>query len=61
MPSTLEDLKEYDEFYYALLGANPNMSKQILWANAQKLNIDFGGNAELEAAVKKYMGVEDED
>lgn len=61
MPSSLDDLKEYDEFYYALLASNTGMSNKILWANALKLNIDFGGNAELEAAIKKYMGVEDEE
>jgi parvulin-like peptidyl-prolyl isomerase len=61
MPSGLDDLTDYDEFYYALLGSNTGMSNKILWANALKLNIDFGGNAELEAAIKKYMGVEDEE
>lgn len=58
-PSSLEDLKEYKEFYYALLNANTGLSGKILWANAQALHIDFKGNTELETAMKKYFGVEE--
>ncbi len=57
--SSLTDLKTYDEFYYAILNSNTKLASKILWANAQTLNIDFKGNTELEAAVKKFLGLED--
>ena len=57
--SSLEDLKTYKEFYYALLNANTGLSGKILWANAQTLHIDFKGNTELETAMKKYFGIEE--
>ncbi len=57
--SSITELKTYDEFYYAILTANTKLASKILWANAQTLNIDFKGNTELEAAVKKFLGLED--
>lgn len=58
--SGLDALKEYKEFYYAILNANTKLGQKILWANAQALNIDFKGNTELEASMKKYFGVDGE-
>jgi foldase protein PrsA len=59
-PSGLDALKEYKEFYYAILNANTKLGQKILWANAQALKIDFKGNTELEASMKKYFGVDGE-
>lgn len=57
-PSNLDELKKYPEFYTSILTANPKLSAQILWAKAQELHVNFNGNTELEAAVKKYLGLE---
>ncbi len=59
--SSLEELKKNDQFYYAILNANSKLSTKILWENAQALNINFHGNTELEAAIKKFLGVEAQD
>ena len=56
--SGLDDLKKYPEFYTAILTANPKLAAQILWAKAQELHVNFNDNTELEAAVKKYLGLE---
>jgi len=58
-PSSMEVLKTYKEFYYAILNANTKLAGKILWDNAQLLHIDFKGNTELETAMKKYFGVEE--
>jgi parvulin-like peptidyl-prolyl isomerase len=56
----LTALKTYDEFYYAILNANAKLPMKILWANAQALHVNFNGNTELETAIKKYLGLDEE-
>jgi foldase protein PrsA len=55
----LNALKNYQEFYDALLGQDQALQSRIIWEKAEALNVDFFGNDELMASLKKYMGIED--
>jgi foldase protein PrsA len=55
----LEALKEYQEFYDALLASDTTLEPKIIWAKAQELNVDFMGNDELKAELLKFMGIEE--
>lgn len=55
----LETLKEYQEFYDALLASDTTLEPKIVWAKAQELNIDFMGNDELKAELMSFMGIEE--
>lgn len=55
----LETLKEYQEFYDALLASDTTLEPTIVWAKAQELNIDFMGNDELKAELLSFMGIEE--
>ncbi len=55
----LEALKEYQEFYDALLASDTTLETTIIWAKAQELKIDFMGNDELKAELLSFMGIEE--
>jgi foldase protein PrsA len=55
----LETLKEYQEFYDALLASDTTLEPTIIWAKAQELNVDFMGNDELKAELLSFMGIEE--
>lgn len=57
--TNLETLKEYQEFYDALLASDTTLEPTIVWAKAQELNIDFMGNDELKAELLSFMGIEE--
>ena len=55
----LESLKNYQEFYDALLSTDTTLQGRILWEKAEELGFDFLGNDELVTKLKAYMGIED--
>ena len=55
----LDSLKEYQEFYSAILSNDTTLELNIIWNKAVELNVDFMGNEELKAELLKYMGIED--
>lgn len=55
----IDKLKEYQEFYDALLVSDTTLEPTIIWAKAQELNIDFVGNDELKAELLSFMGIEE--
>lgn len=55
----LESLKNYQEFYDALLGQDQALQSRIIWEKAEALDVDFFGDDELIASLKQYMGIED--
>lgn len=55
----LETLKEYQEFYDALLASDTTLEPTIIWAKAQELKVDFMGNDELKAELLSFMGIEE--
>lgn len=55
----LDALKEYQEFYDALLASDATLEPKVIWAKAQELNVDFMGNDELKAELLKFMGIEE--
>lgn len=57
--TNLETLKEYQEFYDALLASDTTLEPTIVWAKAQELNVDFMGNDELKAELLSFMGIEE--
>jgi len=57
--TNLETLKEYQEFYDALLASDTTLEPTIVWAKAQELKIDFMGNDELKAELLSFMGIEE--
>lgn len=55
----LDKLKEYQEFYSAILANDTTLELNIIWDKAVKLNVDFMGNDDLKAELLKYMGIEE--
>ncbi len=55
----LDALKEYQEFYDAILANDTTLELNIIWDKAKELNVDFMGNEELKAELLKYMGIEE--
>lgn len=55
----LDSLKEYQEFYSAILSNDTTLELNIIWNKAVELNVDFMGNEELKAELLKYMGIEE--
>lgn len=55
----LDSLKEYQEFYSAILSNDTTLELNIIWNKAVELNVDFMGNEELKADLLKYMGIEE--
>ncbi len=55
----LESLKEYQEFYTAILSTDPSLQANVIWSKAKELNVDFLGNDELKAEILNYMGIEE--
>jgi len=55
--TSLEDLKTYDGFYDALIAKDATLANKILWEKALELNVNFNGNTELEASIKKLFGI----
>ena len=58
-PLQLDALKEYQEFYDAILANDTTLELNIIWDKAKELNVDFMGNEELKAELLKYMGIEE--
>lgn len=52
-----ESFKTEDGFFSSLNKYYPDLQGKAIWAQAQKLKIDFKGNTELEASLKAYMGI----
>ncbi|HAO62184.1 MAG TPA: hypothetical protein DCQ90_09890 [Erysipelotrichaceae bacterium] len=58
----LEALQEEDDFYSALASykvEETHIRSSVVWAAAQEIGVDFGGNTELEAELKKYMNLDE--
>lgn len=55
----LDSLKEYQEFYSAILSNDTTLELNIIWNKAVELNVNFMGNEELKAELLKYMGIEE--
>ncbi len=55
----LDKLKEYQEFYSAILANDTTLELNIIWDKAVELNVDFMGNDDLKAELLKYMGIEE--
>lgn len=56
----LEKLKENQEFYTAILNANPQIQSTVIWNKSKELNVDFMGDDALKADIMKYMGITEE-
>lgn len=55
--TNLDSLKEYQEFYDAIVGNDPTIQSNLIWAKAQELGVDFNGNDELKAEILAYMNI----
>lgn len=55
----LDKLKEYQEFYSAILANDTTLELNIIWDKAVELKVDFMGNDDLKAELLKYMGIEE--
>lgn len=54
--TNLEELKQQEQFYNAMINNDPTIASKAVWNKAQELNITFA-NEELETALKKHMGI----
>ena len=55
--TSVEDLEKEDGFFSALSTHFPNAQRQMVWAMAQELNIDFKGNSEMEEQLKVFLKI----
>lgn len=53
----VEKMKEYQEFYDAIINSDTTVTQTVLWDKAQEIGVDFGGNEELKAEILTYMGI----
>lgn len=55
----LAELKKQDGFYAALSSYYPKAVFEMIWENAETLNIDFKGNDDIKARLLNFMGIEE--
>lgn len=55
----LAELKKQDGFYAALSSYYPKAVFQMIWENAEKLEIDFKGNDDIKARLLSFMSIEE--
>ena len=51
--------EETDPYEELVTGYDTTLTNKALWAKAEELGLDFFGNEEIEAAMKKYYGVDE--
>ena len=55
----VETLKEYQEFYTAILSSDPSIQPTIIWNKAKDLGVDFKDNESLREEIIAYLGIEE--
>lgn len=54
-----DSFKDDDSFYNQIFTVYPELQAKAIWAKAESLGIDFGGNDELKNELRQYMGLSD--